>query len=169
VELPDPAGVELVRVQTTQELRDATVAAATDADVVVMAAAPCDFRPEHYATEKLKKDGSDLVLRLLPTVDIAAELGAGKPEGQVLVAFAAETVTGEAALANARGKLVAKGADLIVLNHVGGAGGRLDPFGADRNAATVLGADGSTTELPESSKDELADALWDLIRPRLRR
>ena len=169
VDLPDPAGADLVRVETTEELRQATVAAAADADVVVMAAAPCDFRPARYATDKLKKDGSDLELRLVPTADIAAELGAAKPAGQVLVAFAAETVTGAAALANARSKLAAKGADLIVLNQVGGAGGRLDPFGADRNAAVVLGADGSATDLPENTKDELADSLWDLIKPLLPR
>jgi phosphopantothenoylcysteine decarboxylase/phosphopantothenate--cysteine ligase len=165
VELPDPAGVEVVRVETTAQLHDATLAAAAGADVVVMAAAPGDFRPASYAPEKIRKDRAGLTLRLVPTIDVAAALGAAKPPGQVLVAFAAETVTGAAARASARDKLARKQADLIVLNQVGeGAPGG---FGADTNAATVLGADGSATVLPPRGKHELADAVWDLVRPLL--
>jgi phosphopantothenoylcysteine decarboxylase/phosphopantothenate--cysteine ligase len=165
VDLPDPAGVEVVRVETTAQLHEATIAAAAGADAVVMAAAPGDFRPASYAPEKIKKDGSGLTLRLVPTVDVAAALGAAKPPGQVLVAFAAETATGPAALASARAKLARKQADLIVLNQVGeGAPGG---FGADINAATVLGADGGTTRLSPRGKHELADAVWDLVRPLL--
>jgi phosphopantothenoylcysteine decarboxylase/phosphopantothenate--cysteine ligase len=171
VDLPDPAGAEVVRVETTEELHRATVAAAADADAVVMAAAPCDFRPERYRAEKIKRaaDGTGPDLRLVPTVDVAAALGADKPPGQVLVAFAAETATGERALANARAKLAAKGADLIVLNEVGGGPDRPEVFGADLNAATVLGADGSTTVLGRRPKAELADAVWDLVTSRLAR
>jgi phosphopantothenoylcysteine decarboxylase/phosphopantothenate--cysteine ligase len=163
VALPEPAGVELVRVETTEQLRKATVTAATDADAVVMAAAPCDFRPAEYAVEKLRREG-ELTLPLVATTDIAAELGATKPAGQVLVAFAAETVTGEQAAANARAKLARKGADLVVLNQVGGEGG---PFGSDTNAATVFRAEGSAIVLSERSKDALADAVWDLVHPYL--
>src|SRR5690606_924401 len=149
VDLPDPAGAEVLRVETTEQLRTATLAAARQADVVVMAAAPCDFRPAEVSAEKIKKDASGrLELSLVATPDIAAELGVAKPSGQVLVAFAAETATGPAALANARAKLAAKRADLIVLNEVGGGEGRQDPFGSDYNAATVLAADGATTVLP---------------------
>jgi phosphopantothenoylcysteine decarboxylase/phosphopantothenate--cysteine ligase len=165
VAVPEPAGVELVRVETTEQLRKATLAAATDADAVVMAAAPCDFRPAQYTVEKLRRDGP-LTLPLVATTDIAAELGAGKRGGQVLVAFAAETVTGEQAASNARAKLARKGADLIVLNQVGG---EADPFGADTNAATVFGADGSAIVLSQRSKDDLADAVWDLVRDHLAR
>jgi phosphopantothenoylcysteine decarboxylase / phosphopantothenate---cysteine ligase len=163
VTLPEPAGVELVRVETTEQLRKATLAAAVDADVVVMAAAPADFRPAQYEVEKLHRDGP-LTLPLVPTTDIAAELGAAKPAGQVLVAFAAETAAGEQARANARAKRVRKGADLIVLNQVGG---DADPFGSDTNAATVFGADGSAIVLSERSKDALADAVWDLVQTNL--
>jgi phosphopantothenoylcysteine decarboxylase/phosphopantothenate--cysteine ligase len=162
VSLPDPAGVDVVRVETTEELRVATVAAAEGADVVVMAAAPADFRPARVASEKIKKthDGSGdtaptIDLALNP--DIAAELGAKKPAGQVLVVFAAETAGGDAALANARAKLARKGADLIVLNDV--SGGRT--FGAETNAATVLSPGGPVVVLGEVSKDELADAVLD--------
>lgn len=165
VDLPDPAGVAVRRVETTEQLREATLAAVAGADAVVMAAAPADFRPARYATEKLKKDGAGRTVELLPTVDVAAALGAGKPPGQVLVAFAAETVTGAAAQANARAKLARKHADLIVLNQVGpGAPGG---FGTDTNAATVLAADGTDTVVSPRSKDELADAVWDLVKPLL--
>ena len=166
VDLPDPAGAVVYRVETTEQLRDATLAAAAGADAVVMAAAPCDFRPARYSTEKIKKDGAGgAAVELVATVDVAATLGAGKPPGQVLVAFAAETVTGPAAEASARAKLARKHADLIVLNQVGpGAPGG---FGADTNAATVLAAGGNGTVIPPRSKDDLADAVWDLVKPLL--
>ncbi|GAA1389030.1 bifunctional phosphopantothenoylcysteine decarboxylase/phosphopantothenate--cysteine ligase CoaBC [Catellatospora chokoriensis] len=158
VSLPTPAGVDLVRVGTTAELRDAVIGAAKEADAVVMAAAPADFRPVAYADQKIKKsaDGEAPVIELALNPDIAAEVGAGKRPGQVLVAFAAET---HDALEHARGKLVRKRADLIVVNEVG-----VDKvFGADHNEAVVLGADGSRRELPSRSKDDLADAVWDQV------
>jgi phosphopantothenoylcysteine decarboxylase/phosphopantothenate--cysteine ligase len=162
VALPDPAGADVLRVETTEQLRTATVAAAATADVVVMAAAPADFRPAGYAERKIKKadDGSAPTIELVTTPDVAAELGQRRRPGQVLVAFAAETHDGEA---NARAKLARKKADLIVLNDVGG--GRV--FGAEVNAATVLGADGSVTALPEQGKEDLADAVLDLVGVRL--
>ncbi|GIJ47811.1 phosphopantothenoylcysteine decarboxylase [Virgisporangium aliadipatigenens] len=165
VTLPDPAGVDLVRVGTTEELRAATVAAAKDADVVVMAAAPADFRPAVYADQKIKKSpgGDAPVLTLTTNPDIAAELGERKAAGQILVAFAAETAGGPEALANARDKLVRKRADLIVLNAVGEAIG----FGTDTNAAVVLDADGSATTIDMTSKDRLADAVLDLVADKL--
>jgi phosphopantothenoylcysteine decarboxylase / phosphopantothenate---cysteine ligase len=164
VTLPDPAGSTVVRVGTTEELRKATLDAAASADVVVMAAAPADFRPAEYASSKIKKkdDGSAPVLRLVTNPDIAAELGERKRPGQLLVAFAAET-GGADMLANARAKLTRKRADLIVVNEVG-----VDKvFGRETNAVTVLGADGSVAEIGEAPKEELADAIWDLVAPRL--
>ncbi|MEV4423127.1 phosphopantothenoylcysteine decarboxylase, partial [Patulibacter sp. NPDC049589] len=162
VALPDPAGVDLIRVGTTEELRKATVEAAASADVVVMAAAPADFRPKAVATQKIKKtdDGTPAPIVLTTNPDIAAELGAGKRPGQILVAFAAET---QAALENARVKLVRKRADLIVVNEVG-------PdlvFGQDRNTVTLLGADGATTALGELPKDDVADMIFDHVLERL--
>jgi phosphopantothenoylcysteine decarboxylase/phosphopantothenate--cysteine ligase len=163
--LPPPAGVDLVVVGTTEELRKATVEAAAGADAVVMAAAPADFRPAAYASEKIKKipgaDPAPIALALNP--DIAAELGERKPAGQVLVVFAAETVASADALANAREKLARKNADLIVVNQVGPD----KVFGSDANTATVLGADGSETVFPEQRKEDLADAVWDLVTTRL--
>ena len=174
VDLPDPAGVDLVRVETTDELHRATLAAAAGADAVVMAAAPADFRPEHALPEKIKKGDGPPSLRLVPTVDVAAALGSARaagelPAGQVLVVFAAETVTGAEALANARAKLARKGAHLVVLNQVGPEPrtGRPRGFGQQTNAATVLGADGTTTVFTERSNEALADAVWDLVLPLL--
>jgi phosphopantothenoylcysteine decarboxylase/phosphopantothenate--cysteine ligase len=162
VTLPDPAGAGIVRVGTTEELRKATVEAAASADVVVMAAAPADFRPATVASKKIKKsdDGTAPSIDLVTNPDIAAELGANKHAGQLLVAFAAET---HDAIANARGKLARKRADLIVVNEVG----TDRVFGADRNTATILGADGSTVEVGDSPKDDVADAIWDAVVMRL--
>jgi phosphopantothenoylcysteine decarboxylase/phosphopantothenate--cysteine ligase len=162
VALPDPAGVDVVRVGTTAELREATLKSATDADALVMAAAPADFRPATYQSHKIKKrdDGSAPTIELTVNPDISVEFGAQKRPGQLLVAFAAETNDG---LANARAKLARKHADLIVLNEVG-----VDKaFGRDDNAATVLGADGSVNEIGLRGKEDLADAVWDLVVPRL--
>ncbi|MEU4218396.1 bifunctional phosphopantothenoylcysteine decarboxylase/phosphopantothenate--cysteine ligase CoaBC [Actinoplanes sp. NPDC026623] len=162
VTLSDPAGADVVRAGTTEELRKATVEAAAGADVVVMAAAPADFRPATIADKKIKKsdDGATPTIELVTNPDIAAELGAAKRPGQLLVAFAAET---HDVLENARGKLVKKRADLIVVNEVG-----VDlVFGADHNTVTILGADGSTTTLGKLPKDDVADAIWDQVVSRL--
>ena len=158
VDLPDPAGTTIVRVSTTEELRKATVEAAADADAVVMAAAPADFRPVSYQSQKIKKsgDGTAPTIELTTTPDIAAELGAGKRPGQVLVAFAAET---HDALVHGREKLERKRADLIVVNEVGPG----LAFGTADNAAWVLRADGGDIELSRRPKEELADAVWDLV------
>ncbi|MGC4888493.1 bifunctional phosphopantothenoylcysteine decarboxylase/phosphopantothenate--cysteine ligase CoaBC [Micromonospora sp. DT227] len=162
VALADPAGVDLVRVGTTEELRAATLAAAADADAVVMAAAPADFRPANYATGKIKKSegGPAPTIELVTNPDIAAELGRNRRPGQVLVVFAAETHDAEA---NGRAKLARKRADLIVVNEVG-----VDKvFGAETNAAVVIGADGAVHRFPEQLKEALADAVWDLVAVRL--
>ena len=162
VTLADPAGVDLIRVGTTEELREATLKAAVDADAVVMAAAPADFRPAVYAPGKIKKadDGSAPTIELVTNPDIAAELGRRRRPEQVLVVFAAETGDAEA---NGRAKLARKRADLIVVNEVGPD----KVFGADTNAATVIGADGSVVRMDERSKEDLADGVWDLVATRL--
>jgi phosphopantothenoylcysteine decarboxylase / phosphopantothenate---cysteine ligase len=162
VELPDPAGVTVVRAGTAEELREATLVAARDADAVIMAAAPADFRPASYSAGKIKKTegGHAPVLELVTNPDIAAELGAGRRPGQVLVVFAAET---HDALVHGKAKLDRKKADLVVINEVGPG----LAFGTDDNAATVLDADGKATELGRRPKEDLADALWDLVRPLL--
>src|ERR671931_572130 len=114
--LPDPAGIEVVRVTTTEDMRLAVHRVADAADAIVMAAAPSDYRPADYSETKLKKtdDGTAPVLRLAVNPDIAAELGRKKRSDQVLVVFAAETASGTAGLDNARVKLAGKNADMVV-------------------------------------------------------
>jgi phosphopantothenoylcysteine decarboxylase/phosphopantothenate--cysteine ligase len=130
-----------------------------------MAAAPADFRPAEYADSKIKKSaaGPTPTLTLVANPDIAAELGERKREGQLLVAFAAETAEASDAVAQGREKLRRKRADLIVINQVGP--DRV--FGQETNAVTVLGADGTSTEISEAAKEEIADAVWDLVVARL--
>jgi phosphopantothenoylcysteine decarboxylase / phosphopantothenate---cysteine ligase len=154
VEPPD--GPRLVRVTTAQEMRDAVVGLAGDADAVVMAAAVADFRPEHAASAKIKKDAGIPELHLVPTPDTLRELGAieGRP---VLVGFAAETEDLEAA---GRAKLAAKGADLVVVNRVGDQG---TGFGADTNEAAIVSGSGEDEPVRMWSKRELATAICDRV------
>jgi phosphopantothenoylcysteine decarboxylase/phosphopantothenate--cysteine ligase len=164
VELPDPAGVDVLRVSTALELREAVRKAVADADAVVMAAAVADFRPAEYATGKIKKvDGAEPApVVLVRNPDILAELSAERAfAGQLVVGFAAET---DDVLANGRAKLARKGCDLLVVNEVGDG----KAFGRDTNAATIMAADGGETVVPHGPKDALADAVWDEVAARLR-
>jgi phosphopantothenoylcysteine decarboxylase / phosphopantothenate---cysteine ligase len=166
VALPDPAGTKVVRVTTAEEMRAAVLEAAQDADAVVMAAAVADFRPVvRHATKIKKTDADPEPIALVRNPDILMELTASRPrEGQVVVGFAAETgdATG-GVLELGRAKLARKRCDLLVVNEVGEAKG----FESRRNAAVVLAADGSITEVPEGPKESLADAVWDLVVARL--
>ncbi|MEQ8719285.1 MAG: bifunctional phosphopantothenoylcysteine decarboxylase/phosphopantothenate--cysteine ligase CoaBC [Acidimicrobiales bacterium] len=157
VKLPAPPGANVIAVESAEEMRGAVLGAAATADVVVMAAAVADFRPKVAADTKLKKaDGVPLV-ELEPTPDILAELGDRKPAGQILVGFAAETAD---LRANATKKLKAKGADLIVANDVGAPA---VGFEHDTNEVVILGADGSATEIPLTTKGEVARAILDVV------
>jgi phosphopantothenoylcysteine decarboxylase/phosphopantothenate--cysteine ligase len=167
VVLPDPAGAKVLRVETTEELRDAVITAAGDADAVVMAAAPADFRPVSSTDTKIKKsaDGSAPTLQLTQTPDVLAELARDRARpGQVVVGFAAETGddTGSV-LELGRAKLARKGCDLLVVNDVRGGA----VFGADDNQAVILGADGSRLDVPSGTKSALAHAVWDAVVSRL--
>jgi phosphopantothenoylcysteine decarboxylase / phosphopantothenate---cysteine ligase len=164
-DLGDPAAVEVVRVGTACELREAVHAAADDADAVVMAAAVADFRPVSLAEHKLKKGSGDpdpVVLTQNP--DVLRELVAARRPGQVVVGFAAETgdATGDA-LHHGRAKLARKGCDLLVVNVVGD--GRA--FEVADNAGWLLGADGAQTTLAHGSKALLASRVWDAVAARL--
>ncbi|MFJ8768673.1 bifunctional phosphopantothenoylcysteine decarboxylase/phosphopantothenate--cysteine ligase CoaBC [Streptomyces clavifer] len=162
--LPDPAGADVLRVGTAVQLREAVLKAASDADVVVMAAAVADFRPADYATGKIKKkDGQEPApLTLVRNPDILAEVAADRARpGQIVVGFAAET---DNVLANGRDKLRRKGCDLLVVNEVG----ERKTFGSEENEAVVLGADGGETAVPYGPKEALADTVWDLVAARFR-
>jgi phosphopantothenoylcysteine decarboxylase / phosphopantothenate---cysteine ligase len=167
VALPDPAGVKVVRVETTAEMRDAVVSAASTADAVVMAAAPADFRPGSFSDAKIKKaeDGSAPLIELDQNPDILAEISRNRPApGTVVVGFAAETgdETGSV-LDHARAKLARKGCDLLVVNDV--SGGKV--FGAEDNEAVVLASDGTSTSVPRGSKSALAHVIWDVVTSRV--
>jgi phosphopantothenoylcysteine decarboxylase / phosphopantothenate---cysteine ligase len=155
--LPVPSGVERVTVETAAELADAVLGRADDADVVVMAAAVADFRPVDVSDRKLKKSWGAPQVRLEPTVDVLAALGERRRPGTTIVGFAAET---DDLRANAADKLAAKGADLIVANDVSAPGAG---FEHDTNEVVILGADGSTREVPMSSKRAVADAVLDAV------
>jgi phosphopantothenoylcysteine decarboxylase/phosphopantothenate--cysteine ligase len=157
-----PVGVEVVDVETADEMRVAALARAAAADVVVMAAAVADFRPKLASDRKLKKDHGVPDLVLEPTSDILAELAAARPPGQILVGFAAETDDVEAA---GRAKLRRKGLDVLVANSVGRTG---TGFGADTNEAAILSASGDDTGMRTWTKAELSVALWDRVAVLLR-
>jgi phosphopantothenoylcysteine decarboxylase/phosphopantothenate--cysteine ligase len=161
--LPVARGVDVVTVETAAEMEEAVLSRASDADVVVMAAAVADFRPKAPATEKLPKaDGPpDIVLE--PTTDILAALGARRRPGQVLVGFAAETSD---VVARAQAKLASKGADLIVANDVSADGAG---FEHDTNSAVVLGHDGFRVDVPVGPKRALATVVFDAVARRLER
>ena len=165
VALPDPAGVKVVRVVSARQMHDAVLAAATNADVVVMAAAVADYRPQTRSDGKIKKDGQPPEpLRLVENPDILAGLAVQRGPGRtqpVLVGFAAETDTSEQA---ARAKLARKGCDLLVVNPVGNGLG----FGTPDNEAVVYGADGTVTRIPRGPKEALANVVWDLAAVNLK-
>ena len=161
--LPDPAGVSVVRVETTAQLRDAVVAATATADAVVMAAAPADFRPTAVSAEKIKKadDGSAPAIALEQNPDILAEISHDRARAEaVIVGFAAETgdATGSV-LDLGRAKLARKGCDLLVVNDVSGGA----VFGSNDNEAVVLGSDGASVEVPHGSKTALSHVIWDEV------
>lgn len=145
--LTPPKGIEFVPVTTAQEMADAVLARFEKSDVVIMAAAVCDFRPRKVAAQKIKKtkleDG--LRLELESTTDILAELGRRK-QSQTLIGFAAETENVEA---NALGKLRRKHLDLIVANDA-------SAFESDTTRVTLIAATGKTERLSVKPKAEVA-------------
>ena len=165
VALPDPAGVKVIRVVSARQMHDAVLAAAANADVVVMATAVADYRPQTRSDGKIKKDGQPPEpLRLVENPDILAGLAVRRGPGgthPVLVGFAAETDTSEQA---ARAKLARKGCDLLVVNPVGNGRG----FGTPDNEAVVYGADGTVTPVPRGPKEALANVVWDLAAVNLK-
>lgn len=172
MDIPAPEGVELTRVETALELREAVHAAAPGSDVLIMAAAVADFRPDTHSDTKIKKrdDGTDPVITLVRNPDILAEAvqrrtaAAGstaaetghKPLPALIVGFAAETGDGDAdVLDYGRQKLKRKGCDLLVLNRVGSS----LVFGQDSTEVTLLSPRDSADTVPltfTGSKTEVA-------------
>lgn len=158
VQLQSPPGVHRIDVRSASQMADATLEHAEAADVVIMTAAVADYRPESPAERKMKKAdvGPHATLHLVENPDILKTLGSRKKQ-QTLVGFALETNDGES---SAREKLVAKNADMIVLNDATEEG---SGFGSDTNRATFLFPNGSIEKLEMMSKGALADLILDRI------
>jgi phosphopantothenoylcysteine decarboxylase / phosphopantothenate---cysteine ligase len=157
VALAEPPGVRRVDVGSSSELAEALRREFPRAKVLLMAAAPADFRPGQIAGDKIKRKGSGLDLHLEPTEDILAALAVDRREDQTIVGFAAEHGVGGPG--RARDKLVRKGADLIVLNDVA------NPeigFESEQNAVTLIDQD-NERELAIDSKASIADAILDRV------
>ena len=153
---PRHASIRCIRVESAQEMYEATTAQFADADITILSAAVADFTPEEVAGKKIKREKGAQTLTLQPTHDIAAELGHRKQEGQLLVGFALETHDEEA---NARHKLEKKNLDLIVLNSLQDAGAG---FMHDTNKVTLLTAE-SAQSFPLKSKEAVAKDIIDKI------
>ena len=153
---PRHTSIRCIRVESAQEMYEATTAQFADADITILSAAVADFTPEEVAGKKIKREKGAQTLTLQPTHDIAAELGRRKQEGQLLVGFALETHDEEA---NARHKLEKKNLDLIVLNSLQDAGAG---FMHDTNKVTLLTAE-SAQSFPLKSKEAVAKDIIDKI------
>jgi phosphopantothenoylcysteine decarboxylase/phosphopantothenate--cysteine ligase len=164
VALPEPAGVDIVNVGTALELRDAMHKTASEADIIVMAAAVADFRPVSRAEHKIKKSDRDPdPVTLTRNPDVLAELVAARAAGKfgsIIVGFAAETgdESGDV-LTHARAKLARKGCDLLVVNAVGDG----QAFEVEDNAGWLLAADGSERPIALGSKAQMAAGIWDFV------
>jgi len=151
-----PQGVDVIHVETAQQMHDAVVAKLTAATVVIKAAAVADYRPKQVAARKMKKDEAVHEVTLESTPDILAEVGKRKGR-RILVGFAAET---EDLVENARKKLQRKNLDLMVANDVSQPDAGFD---ADTNAVKILDAQGKVEELPVQSKRSVADRVLDRV------
>ena len=157
-ELAAPAGVEVVAVETAAEMEAAVFARSDAAELVVMAAAVADFRPERVAEGKWKKADGPPGILLAPTPDILAGLGQRRRPGQVLVGFAAETLAGEELVAAAHAKLTSKRLDLVVANDVSAAGAG---FAHATNSVVIVGPDGALAATGLVDKAVVARAVVD--------
>ncbi|CAN5182272.1 bifunctional phosphopantothenoylcysteine decarboxylase/phosphopantothenate--cysteine ligase CoaBC [soil metagenome] len=162
LEVSAPASVEVVQVSSTLELAEAVGRSAGSADVVIMAAAVADYRPESVADSKIKKEkqGDRLTLELVKNPDILAELGAGRRVGQLIVGFAAETeADSQELLALGIAKVARKGSDYLVVNRVGWS----DGFATESNTVVMLDKAGDIVMEATGSKSSVADRILDVI------
>ncbi|HRH65891.1 MAG TPA: bifunctional phosphopantothenoylcysteine decarboxylase/phosphopantothenate--cysteine ligase CoaBC [Bacteroidia bacterium] len=154
--------IRRVQVESTAEMHQACLKESPKADIVIMAAAVADFRPDHVEDSKIKKKNNSLELSLVPTTDILSDLGKNKPSRQLLVGFALET---DDETENAKSKIKKKNLDFIVLNSLRDAGAG---FGHDTNKITILGKDGSVTNYPLKPKQVVARDIIQFLIPELK-
>jgi phosphopantothenoylcysteine decarboxylase/phosphopantothenate--cysteine ligase len=155
--LDAPPGVDIVRVESAEEMRRAVLDALSETDVLIKAAAVADYRPRRTQEDKFKKEDGEVTLILERTTDILDEIG-GKPDRPLMVGFAAET---ENLAANAKAKLEKKNLDIIVANAVGEDGGAM---GSDVSAAILIDRTGREFETGRMTKPALAEVILDRIR-----
>jgi phosphopantothenoylcysteine decarboxylase/phosphopantothenate--cysteine ligase len=156
VHLETPAGVELIAVRSAEQMRGAVAERLARSTIAIFAAAVADYRPAELQTEKMKRNGAPLTLRLEPTPDILAEAAQTKGD-RLIVGFAAET---DHVADNARKKLAAKNADLIVANNVTAEGAGFD---FDTNIVTLFSRDGRDLALPKLTKSDVAQRILDEV------
>ncbi|MBW4032590.1 MAG: bifunctional phosphopantothenoylcysteine decarboxylase/phosphopantothenate--cysteine ligase CoaBC [Acidobacteria bacterium] len=157
------SAVKVLHVSTTRELQEATLLAAGTAELIVMAAAVADYRPETVASDKIKKEtqGDTLELRLVKNPDILHELTDARHDDQVIVGFAAETEPDrDALLTLGAAKAARKGVDYLVVNRVGWT----ETFGSDENSVMVLDARGHIVAEADGSKASVAERILDVVR-----
>ncbi len=151
--LPEPAGIEVIHIETAVQMKEAVAKATPQADALIMAAAVADYQPKSVAKAKIKKETPSLTLELVRTPDILTEV-----KGNFLkVGFAAES---EDVVANARQKLEKKQLDLIVANDITDSS---SGFGTDTNKVTLISQDGNVESLPLLTKREVADRMLDKV------
>ncbi|MFT6209916.1 MAG: phosphopantothenoylcysteine decarboxylase/phosphopantothenate--cysteine ligase [Bacteroidia bacterium] len=150
--------IKRIDVQSAQNMFDAVMAEQEESDVLILSAAVADYRPKNVAENKIKKTDTKLTIELEPTSDILASLGQLKRPGQLLIGFALETNN---ELQNAKGKLIKKNCDLLVLNSLQDAGAG---FGHDTNKVSILDRHNNIATFELKSKTEVAkDILRTII------
>jgi phosphopantothenoylcysteine decarboxylase/phosphopantothenate--cysteine ligase len=158
-----PPGAKVTKVETTEQMRAAVAQNISEADALIMAAAPADFRPATVADQKIKKANAPASIALEPTADILKSTIAARSKHLVTIGFALET---NSAVENGKGKLVSKQLDLVVVNDATepGAG-----FTVDTNRVTFVDRDGGTEEQPLMAKADVADLILDRVERLMQR
>ncbi len=155
--LPENKSVKVINVTSAESMTNECKERFSQCDIAILAAAVADFTPEKVAGKKIKRGDNELIIKLMPTTDIAAELGRAKRADQLLVGFALET---DNELENAISKLKRKNLDIIVLNSLKekGAG-----FGFDTNRITIIDRNNNIGKFELKSKKEAARDIIDKI------
>ena len=161
VNLKAPYGVNLINIESAQDMYEEVMKRAGESDIIIKSAAVADYTPQNKSNIKIKKQSGDMKIELERTHDILFEVGQAKTDQQILVGFAAET---NDVIENAKSKMQRKNLDFIIANDVKkeGAG-----FGTDTNIVTIIPRQGEIEPLPVMKKSEVARAVFDRILKRL--
>ena len=154
--LEDPSGIKIIKIETTREMYESVESEFDDCHVLIKSAAPLDYRPEKMSQEKIKKNEDSMSISFIRNPDIAAHFGNIKKD-QLIIGFAAET---ENIIENAKKKLESKNLDFIVANNVKS---KDSGFRTDNNKATIIDRDGKQEELPDMSKNDLANIILEKV------